>query len=85
MKRVKLSQKEKTIEKALVRGEYRPASQAEFQSIAQAIACRKKDAVLNIRVNHQDLENLKQRAKNLGVPYQTFISELLHHYAVPQV
>jgi predicted DNA binding CopG/RHH family protein len=82
MKKMKLSLKEKAIEKALTRGEYRAASQAEFQSIADAIARRKKDAVLNIRVNHQDLEGLKQKARHLGVPYQSFIAELLHHFVV---
>ena len=42
---------------------------------------RKKDAVLNMRVNRQDLAGLKQKARRLGVPYQSFISELLHHFA----
>jgi predicted DNA binding CopG/RHH family protein len=83
MKKIKLSPEEQAIEKALIRGEYRPVSNTEFQHIAQAIACRKKDAVLNIRVNHQDLENLKKKAKRLGVPYQSFVSELLHHLAAP--
>ena len=58
MKKIKLSLKEKAIKKVLVKGEYRAASQAEFQNIASAIARRKKDAVLNIRVNRQDLECL---------------------------
>lgn len=72
---------EKAIEAALLKGEYRPASRAEFNEIAQAIARRKKDAVLNIRVNSRDLAGIKRKAKNLGVPYQTLVSELLHHYA----
>jgi len=53
----------------------------EFNRIAEAIARRKKDAVLSIRVNSQDLENLKKKAKRLGIPYQTFVSELIHQYA----
>ena len=81
MKKIKLSKKEKAIEKALIRGEYRSVSRAESQSITEAIQRRKKDAVLNIRINHQDLEGLKLKASHLGVPYQSFISELLHHYA----
>ena len=82
MKKMKLSPKEKAIEKALVEGEYRPAGHAEFQSIARALERRKKDAVLSIRVNHQDLEDIKHKAKRMGIPYQSFISELIHHYAV---
>ncbi len=81
MKRIDLSRGERGIEKALLQGEYRPAGRAAFNRIAQAIARRKKNAVLNIRVNSQDLESIKQRARALGVPYQTFVSELIHHYA----
>ena len=79
MKKIRLTQEERAIEKALVHGEYRPVSKADFDNIAHAIARRKKDAVLNIRVNSEDLSRVKQKAERLGVPYQTFISELLHH------
>ena len=82
MKKIKLSRSEKAIEAALVRGEYRPVKKAEFDRIAEAIARRKKDAVLNIRVNSHDLDSIKQKAKRMGIPYQTFVSELIHQYAV---
>lgn len=81
MKRLKLTREERTIEKALVRGEYVPAGKAEFEAVARAIARRRKDAVLNIRVNSEDLSRIRKKAQRLGVPYQTFISELLHQYA----
>ena len=82
MKNIKLSRSEKAIEAALIRGEYRPVKKAEFDRIAEAIARRKKDAVLNIRVNSHDLNSIKQKAKRMGIPYQTFVSELIHQYAV---
>ena len=81
MKRFKLTKSEKAIENALLRGEYVPAQLHEVKLLAEAIAARRKDAVLNIRINSQDLTHLKQKAKTLGVPYQTFISEILHRYA----
>jgi len=81
MKRIKLTKEERAIENALLRGEYVPLGPAAAQRVAKAIAARRKDAVLNIRINSQDLNNLKQKASKLGVPYQTFISEILHHYA----
>lgn len=81
MKKTRLTKREGAIEKALLRGEYRPVGRAEFNRIAQALARRKKDAVLNIRVNSADLSQIKQKARRLGVPYQTFISELLHRFA----
>ncbi len=82
MKKINLSRSEKAIERALLRGEYRPVKEVEFNRIAEAIARRKKDAVLNIRVNSQDLENIKQKARQMGIPYQAFVSELIHQYAV---
>jgi len=81
MKHFKLTKSEKAIERALLRGEYVPAPANEVKLVADAIAARRKDAVLNIRINSQDLNHLKQKAKTLGVPYQTFISEILHRYA----
>ncbi|MBI2890700.1 MAG: hypothetical protein HYY13_07930 [Nitrospirae bacterium] len=81
MKKVRLNRGEKAIEKSLLRGEFRPVRRSEFDRIAKAIARRKKDAVLNIRVNGQDLASIKHKAKALGVAYQTFLSELIHHYA----
>ena len=81
MNKFKLTKEEKAIEKALIRGEYKPVSPAENERIARAIQKRRKDAVLNIRVNSEDIRNIKLKAARLGVPYQTFISELLHRFA----
>ena len=81
MRQVKLNKKEQEIENALVKGEYVNVKKSEYDAIALALVARRKDAVLNIRVNSQDLNNIKQKAKRLGVRYQTFISELLHRVA----
>jgi len=81
MRRIKLTKEERQIENELIRGEWRDVSKEEFNRIARILALRRKDAVLNIRINSQDLKNIKQKAKKLGVKYQTFISELLHRIA----
>ena len=81
MKRIKLTKQEKAVEKALLDGEYTDVSKKEFASVAKSIALRKKDAVLNIRINSNDLRDIKRKAKKLGVKYQTFISEILHKVA----
>lgn len=83
MSRIKLTKQEKAIEDALLKGEYKDVAKSEFNSIAEAIAARKKDAVLNIRINSKDLASIRQKAKRLGVKYQTFIAELLHRVARP--
>ena len=80
-RKTKLTREEKEIEDALLRGEYKPTSREHFEEIARMLESRKKDAVLNIRINSGDLDSLKQKAEKLGVKYQTFISEILHRVA----
>ena len=81
MRRIKLTREERAIEDALLRGEYVSVSKEEFKEIADALARRRKDAVLNIRVNSEDLKSIKAQARRHGVKYQTFIAELLHRVA----
>ncbi|MFH1858340.1 MAG: antitoxin [Candidatus Omnitrophota bacterium] len=81
MRRIKLTRQEREIENALVKGEYLDVDKSEIEEISHAIAARRKDAVLNIRVNSQDLKSIKEKARKLGVRYQTFISEFLHRVA----
>jgi len=82
VRKIKLSPQEKETEKDLLDGIYIPVKSDELQSIAKAIAHRKKDAVLNIRINSKDLESIRRKSKNLGIKYQTFISEILHKVAL---
>lgn len=79
MRRLNLTKEEQWIEDHLEG--YAPVSKEKYNKIAQLIESRKKDAVLNIRVNSYDLEHIKQKAQKLGVKYQTFISEILHKVA----
>lgn len=79
MRKIKLTKEEKAIEDNIE--QFVHADKKEYEQIAQAIAARKKDAVLNIRVNSQDLANIKEKAQRLGVKYQTLISELIHRIA----
>ena len=78
---MKLTREEKKIEAELERGEWVEAPKEEFDRIAKMLELRRKDAVLNIRVNGNDLKLLKQKAKKRGIKYQTFISEILHRIA----
>ena len=81
LRRIRLTKYERRLEQELLRGEWVPGSKAEFEEITRAIAARKKNAVLNIRINQGDLDALKARAKRRGIKYQTFIAELLHRVA----
>ena len=83
MKRnTKLTKQEKEIEDALMAGRLVDIKKEKLEEISRSIARRKKDAVLNIRINSQDLKNIKQKAKKLGIRYRTLISEVLHKIAM---
>jgi predicted DNA binding CopG/RHH family protein len=77
----KLAKNESEIENALIKGEFMDVGRAEFEEIAESLAARKKDAVLNIRINSEDLKNIKRKAKKYGIRYQTLVSELIHRMA----
>ena len=79
MRKIKLTREEQAIEDSLER--FVPVEKQEYEHIINAIAARKKDAVLNIRVNSHDLANIKHKAQQLGIRYQTFISEVIHRIA----
>lgn len=81
MRRIKLTRAEKAIEDALLKGEYVDVSKSEFDEVAASIARRRKDAVLNIRINSYDLKAIKEKARRYGIKYQTLISEFLHRVA----
>ena len=81
MKNIKLTSQEKEIEDALLNNEYLDLSKSDFEDIAKSISARKRNAVLNIRVNKKDIEAIKTIARKFGIGYQTFISELIHRAA----
>lgn len=81
MKRMRLTKEEREIEDAPISAS-RPIPRVEFERFARALARYRKDAILHMRINSQDLANLKRKAKGLKVPYQTLIAEILHRHAL---
>lgn len=76
----KLTREEREIRDASLRGEYDPVSPEEFRAIAEAWKRARKNTVISLRLNRDDLEAFKKKAEAVGVPYQSMISELIHHY-----
>ena len=37
---------------------------------------------INIRISERDLQKIKARAAEKGLPYQTFIASVLHQYGI---
>ena len=81
MKKQYLDQEEKEIAEAIERDEFVPVSGSELKKVAQAIAARKKDMTLTIRVNKNDINRIKKMAQKHRIPYQTYLSEVIHRIA----
>jgi predicted DNA binding CopG/RHH family protein len=69
---------------AYERGEFRPVrNQKAALQMAQQAAMNtrmKKEARVNIRLQASDLDGLRLRAEEEGIPYQTLIASVLHKY-----
>ena len=79
---MKLTKEEQELVHSIERGEWRATTgRGELRKYRQAARQMiKKDARLNIRISSQDITNLQRRAMEEGLPYQTFVSSLLHKY-----
>jgi predicted DNA binding CopG/RHH family protein len=74
---------EKKLITAYERGEFRPVKdqkQAKHTAVEAARRYMRKDARINIRLSAADLEMLKRRAVEEGLPYQSLIASVLHKY-----
>ncbi len=79
----KLDKEEKEIFDSYLRGEWKPAPNIEerrenLQEYARATL--RKDKRLNIRISERDLRELQLKAVREGLPYQTYISSILHKF-----
>ena len=77
-------QKEQDLPESFERDEWRPipGQEAEIERYREyARATFKKDKRVNIRMSGKDLEALKIRALEEGIPYQTLMASVLHKYA----
>ncbi len=83
MKDYALDQEEQELLKSVEAGEWESVDNLKdeikrHQEIAKNTL--KKDKRINIRLSSNDLEALKTNAVELGLPYQTLVSSILHQY-----
>ena len=82
MSKPRLSQEEKELLDAVEAGEFESvlteARREELQAIARNTV--KKDKRINIRISNRDLTAIQSRASEEGIPYQTFVSSIIHKY-----
>jgi len=84
MKNYKLDAEEQELLDSLQNDEWESISNLEDEiKTHQGIAKNtlRKDKRINIRLSANDLEALKTNAVELGLPYQTLVSSILHQYA----
>ena len=79
----KLDSYEKELLEAFDSGKLTKAKSEKQQikrHVAAAEATFKKDARINIRLSSRDLRSLQTKALMEGMPYQTFVSSILHKF-----
>ena len=81
--KAKLTKQEKEILASFEKGELVPVadlSRRKKDLMRYARNTLKKDKRLNIRISERDLLELQRQAIREGLPYQTFVSSILHKY-----
>jgi predicted DNA binding CopG/RHH family protein len=79
----RLTEEEQEILDSFERGEWVPVkdlSKRKRELIRYARNTLKKDKRLNIRISERDLNELQKKAVSEGLPYQTFVSSIIHKY-----
>ena len=83
MKKMKLTKEEKLILDSFENDEWVsvPSVNEEIKKLQQAASnTLKKDKRINIRMTSKDLNDIKVKAIEEGLPYQSFITSILHKY-----
>jgi len=79
----RLTEEEQAILDSFERGEWVPVkglAKRKRELIRYARNTLKKDKRLNIRISERDLNELQKKAVSEGLPYQTFVSGIIHKY-----
>ncbi len=78
-----LTKEERTIENSI--DSLVPVSGDKRNRVESIIARARKNKAISLRIAEYDLEKLKEKAKNDGIPYQTLITMVLHKYITNQL
>jgi predicted DNA binding CopG/RHH family protein len=81
--KTKLTKEEKEILDSFERGEWVPVADLSKRKKELAEYARntlRKDKRLNIRISERDLIELQRKAVKEGLPYQTYVSSIIHKF-----
>ncbi len=79
----KLTDEEKQIENKIE--SYQSVTGEKRKRIEKIISSAKKKNAISLRIANYDLEKLKEKAEEEGLPYQTLITTVLHKYITNQL
>jgi len=65
--------------------DYKKLSSSKKKKVENILSEAKKTKNVNIRINNVELDILRKRASQEGLPYQTYISSILHKYLTNQL
>jgi predicted DNA binding CopG/RHH family protein len=78
-----IDKEEKEFMESIDRDEWKPVmnmKQEKEKAIAAARNTLKKDKRINLRLSQKDYHQIQIKASEEGIPYQTFISSIIHKY-----
>lgn len=81
--KTKLTKEEKELLDSFEKDKWVPVTnltERKKELMAYARNTLRKDKRLNIRISERDLLELQKRAVNEGLPYQTYISSIIHKF-----
>jgi predicted DNA binding CopG/RHH family protein len=81
--KTKLTKEEKEILDSFEKDEWVPVTnltKRKKELMAYARNTLRKDKRLNIRISERDLLELQKRAVHEGLPYQTYVSSIIHKF-----
>ncbi|MCG6537658.1 MAG: antitoxin [Syntrophales bacterium LBB04] len=81
--KTRLTKEEKDISDSFERGEWIPTAnltKRKKELTEYARNTLRKDKRLNIRISERDLFELQRKAVKEGLPYQTYVSSIIHKF-----
>jgi len=78
-----IDKEEKELMETIEQDEWKPVKNMKHEKEKAIIAARntlKKDKRINLRLSEKDYHQIQIKAIEEGIPYQTFISSIIHKY-----
>jgi len=78
-----IDKEEQDFMESIERDEWKPVKNLKQEKEKAVVAARKtlkKDKRINLRISEKDYHQIQIKAIEEGIPYQTFISSIIHKY-----